>query len=150
MSKYEEPAPWDDGEYGTGRTQPPKSHSGIIAILLIAVIMLIGTITLLGFLNIKMFQELNQKESGQEVNICFDSQQTEPTTAVTGGLVQIDAVQTATAPSVSLPPLATEADGLTLQEIYVKCIPSVVSIITQTRTGTAPGEERCAEQCRES
>ena len=139
MSKYEEPAPWDDGEYGTGRTQPPKSHSGIIAILLIAVIMLIGTITLLGFLNIKMFQELNQKESGQEVNICFDSQQTEPTTAVTGGLVQIDAVQTATAPSVSLPPLATEAAGLTLQEIYVKCIPSVVSIITQTRTGTATG-----------
>ena len=60
MSRYEEPIPWDDGEYGTGRTQPPKSHSGLIAVLLIAVIILTGTISLLGFLNIRMFQQLYQ------------------------------------------------------------------------------------------
>ena len=61
MSRYEEPAPWDDGEYGTGRTQPPKSHSGVIAILLIAIILLVSTVTLLGILNIRMFRQLNQR-----------------------------------------------------------------------------------------
>ena len=28
--------PWDPGIYGTGRTQPPKNHGGIIAVLLVA------------------------------------------------------------------------------------------------------------------
>lgn len=75
MSKYEEPIPWDDGEYGTGRTQPPKSHSGVIAILLIAVILLTGILTLLGFLNIRMFQQLQQQEIEENVTICFDPNQ---------------------------------------------------------------------------
>lgn len=143
MSKYEEPAPWDDGEYGTGRTQPPKSHSGIIAVLLIAVIFLLGTITLLGFLNIRMFQQLNQREKDQDVSICFDPGQAETTAqqAISGGLVQIDANQApaATSPTVQFPPLAAQTVGLTLQEIYVKCIPSVVSITSEYRSGTSTG-----------
>ena len=131
MSKYEEPAPWDDGEYGTGHTRPPKSHSGVIAILLIAVIFLTGTITLLGFMNIKMFQQLHQKEQEPALSICINSEPEELSNgANSGGLVQIDANQAvaATVPAVQFPPLATETGGLTLQEIYVKCIPSVVSI----------------------
>ena len=138
MRKYQEPVPWDDGEYGTGRTQPPKSHSGVIAILLILVILLTGTITLLGVMNIKMFQQLRQTEPNPDVPICFNSEQTEELTVTSGALVQIDAIQ-ATNPAVQFPPLATESIGLTLQEIYVKCIPSVVSITTQTRSGTATG-----------
>ena len=100
MSKYEEPAPWDDGEYGIGRTRPPKSHSGIIAILLIAVIFLLGTITLLGFMNIRMFQQLRQQETGKDVTICFDPNQNGDVShqSVTGGLVQIDAAQDANTP----------------------------------------------------
>ena len=141
MWKYEEPAPWDDGEYGTGRTQPPKSHSGVIAVLLIAVILLTGTITLMGVMNIRMFKELNQKENVPDVTICFDSSQATEAPAVTGGLVQIDAVQ-ATAPTAQaeqFPPLAQAGAGLSLQEIYVKCIPSVVSITSQSRSGTSTG-----------
>lgn len=141
MPKYEEPAPWDDGEYGTGRTQPPKSHSGVIAILLIAVIFLTGTITMLGFMNVRMFRELNQREPEPDVPICFNPEQSGEAPVSSGGLVQIDAVQTTapTAPAVQFPPLATESVGLTLQEIYVKCIPSVVSITTQSRSGTGTG-----------
>lgn len=143
MSRYEEPAPWDDGEYGTGRTQPPKSHSGIIAVLLIAVIVLTGTITLLGFMNIRMFQQLNRQEAVQDVNICFDTgaASLDETAVTSGGLMQIDASQTTapTTPAVQFPPLAAETTGLTLQEIYVKCIPSVVSITSESRSGTSTG-----------
>ena len=139
MSRYDYPAPWDDGEYVTGRTQPPKSHSGIIALLLIVVILLTGTITLLGFLNIRMFQQINQQGDTQDVNICFDSGAAAETTAVSGGLMQIDAGQTALSPEVVLPPLAPEAPGLTLQEIYVRCIPSVVSITSEYRGGSSTG-----------
>ena len=141
MPRYEEPAPWDDGEYGTGRTHPPKSHSGLIAVLLIAVILLTGTITLLGFMNIRMFQEMNRQGNSKDVSICVDSVNATEDAAVSGSLVQIDAGQavTPTSPSVVFPPLATEAAGLTLQEIYVKCIPSVVSITSQYRGGASTG-----------
>ena len=141
MSKYEEPIPWDDGEYGTGRTQPPKSHSGVIAILLIAVILLTGTLTLLGFMNIRMFQQLRQQEASQDVTICFDPNQTAEAApqAISNGLVQIDASQAAQNPTVEFPPLASENVGLSLQEIYVKCIPSVVSITSSSRSGGSSG-----------
>ena len=139
MSRYEEPAPWDDGEYGTGRTQPPKSHSGLVAILLIAIIILMSTVTLLGVLNIRMFRQLNQRENTQSLNICLAPEKTQELSQNTGsGLVQIDAQQ-ATAPAVQFPPLAVETAGLTLQEIYEKCIPSVVSITAQGYNGSSSG-----------
>ena len=139
MSRYVEPAPWDDGEYGTGRTQPPKSHSGLVAILLIAIILLVSTVTLLGILNIRMFRQLNQRENAQCLNICLAPEKTQELSQNTGsGLVQIDAQQ-ATTPAVQFPPLAAETDGLTLQEIYVKCIPSVVSITAQGYNGSSSG-----------
>ena len=141
MSKYEEPIPWDDGEYGTGRTQPPKSHSGVIAILLIAVILLTGILTLLGFLNIRMFQQLQQQEIEENVTICFDPNQTGEASVptVSNGLVQIDAAQATQTPAAQFPPLATETTGMSLQEIYVKCIPSVVSITSVSRSGSSSG-----------
>ena len=49
---------WDDGVYGTGNTSPPKSHGGIIGLLLILVIFLSGIISLLSFMNIKLFQKI--------------------------------------------------------------------------------------------
>ena len=58
MRYHEEPAPWDDGEYNTGRTKPPKSHRGVVALLLIAVILLIGLSTMLGFSSLRLFHWL--------------------------------------------------------------------------------------------
>ena len=40
---------------------------------------------------------------------------------------------------MQFPPLATGTGGLTLQEIYVKCIPSVVSITSEYRNGKSTG-----------
>ncbi len=31
--------PWDDSVYGTGRTEPPKSHGGTVALLLILIML---------------------------------------------------------------------------------------------------------------
>jgi hypothetical protein len=53
--------PWDDGVFGTGKTEPPKNHSGIIALLLILVIFLSGIVSLLSFMNIKLFHQLSEQ-----------------------------------------------------------------------------------------
>ena len=58
--------PWDDGVYGTGKTEPPKSHSGIIALLLILVIFLSGIVSLLSFMNIKLFHQLSEQSKQLE------------------------------------------------------------------------------------
>ena len=114
MKYHEEPAPWDDGEYNTGRTTPPKSHRGIIALLLIAVILLIGLSTLLGFSSLRLFQQLNEQRAAANT-ICYGTAE-EPTVA--GSLVPIDAVRETVAVSAGPAP---EADGtLSLQDIYVK------------------------------
>lgn len=134
MRYHEEPAPWDDGEYNTGRTKPPKSHRGIVALLLIAVILLIGLSTMLGFSSLRLFQQLNEQRT--EKTICFGTAET-PTEA--SSLVPINAVQDSAAASAGFPALAQAEEGLSLQEIYVKCIPSVASIITKTYSGTATG-----------
>lgn len=61
--------PWDDSVYGTGRTEPPKSHGGTVALLLILIIFLCGIITVLGVLNVRLFQKLNtRRESEQSIS----------------------------------------------------------------------------------
>ena len=50
--------PWDDGVYGTGPTEPPKSRGGLVALLLILVIFLCGIVTVLGILNVRLFAQL--------------------------------------------------------------------------------------------
>ena len=56
------------GFYQTGYTQPPKSHNGIIAFLLIVIVLLGSVATVLGLLNIKLFQKLSmQSETGAPV-----------------------------------------------------------------------------------
>ena len=47
-------------EYRTGRTSPPKKHSGPVAILLICVIFLAGVFSALGLLNIRLFWQTNE------------------------------------------------------------------------------------------
>ena len=51
-------------EYRTGRTQPQKSRSGLLAVLLICVIFLMGLVSVLSYMNIRLFHYLEQV-SGQ-------------------------------------------------------------------------------------
>ena len=136
--------PWDDGVYGTGKTQPPKSNNGPFALLLILVIFLCGIITLLGIMNVKLFQQLNQKEEEEQLSISFTPPET--TEAATESVPIIES----TAPSVYAEPELhidlqaspesveniPQEGGLSLQDIYTQNIPSVVSISTDTGSGT--------------
>lgn len=44
--------------YQTGSTTPPKSHNGLIALLLVTIIFLAGIISILSILNIRLFSAL--------------------------------------------------------------------------------------------
>lgn len=58
--------PWQHGIYETGRTKPPKSHGGLIAVLLVIVIFLVGLVSALSVLNVKLFQQLNNLPTGED------------------------------------------------------------------------------------
>ena len=51
---------WDEGVYGTGKTEPPKSNSGMVALLMIIIIFLSGIISGLSFMNIRLFNQLQE------------------------------------------------------------------------------------------
>ena len=138
--KHNSIEPWGDWEYGTGRTRPPKSHSGMIAALLILIILLCGVVSVLGVLNIRLFQKLSQQEEEASA-IAFAQEVEETTTAPT---------EQATAPADSdvtmdlhTAPQALEnvpqTGGLSLQEIYERNIPSVVSVSCTLSSGSASG-----------
>ena len=132
--------PWDDRIYGTGRTQPRKNHGGIIAFLLILVILLSGVVGILGTMNVKLFNQLKQKnlsenamtftDQGQSAAYFLDpSESADPTTETASA--DIDMQQT----PESAENYAQE-DALSWQEIYERNIVSVVSILCDNSTGT--------------
>ena len=143
-NKYNDP--WDEGVYGTGNTSPPKSHSGIIALLLILVIFLSGIISVLSFLNIKLFQQLSQQQEVQDPPpMAFSDlhgqmaiSATEPTGIPQPYLAQPDvSIQLNRSPqSIDNIP---EDGALSWQDIYEKNIPSVVSLLSSADTGTRSG-----------
>ncbi len=53
----------DQHSYETGSTRPPKSHGGLIAVLLAAVILLCGITTALGLMNIRLSLALKNSEN---------------------------------------------------------------------------------------
>lgn len=138
--KHNSIEPWGDWEYGTGRTKPPKSHSGMIAVLLILVILLCSVVSVLGVLNIRLFQKLSQREEEASA-IAFAEETMETTAAPTettldpaGRDVTMD-LHTAPQAIDNVP----QTGGLSLQEIYEKNIPSVVSVSCTLSSGSASG-----------
>ena len=128
---------WDDSVYGTGPTEPPKSRGGILALMLILIIFLCGVVTVLGVLNIKMFKQLKIREN-TDLTISFTTEQTEPTVAVAATAQEAQEEAVMPFASVELTPAPAGVDnipaegGMSLQDIYTRNIPSVVSI---TATG---------------
>ena len=133
-------SPQDGWEYGTGRTDPPKSHTGILAVLLILVIFLTGIVTVLGVLNIRLFRELASHQVEPELPISFtqteaETDETQPEATLSGALSESDFrldLQRSPQAVENIP----QEGGLSLQEIYAGCIPSVVSISTDCGSGT--------------
>ena len=81
--KFDYCDPWDQGTYQTGSTNPPKSHNGLIAVLLIAVIFLAGIVSILGIMNIRLFTALNAKNEGTIPLALFSDTNTDDPNAIT-------------------------------------------------------------------
>lgn len=74
---------WSEPTYRTGGTQPPKSHGGAIAFLLVLVIFLCGVSTALGLMNIRLFRQLTQQNMEKTAPVVF-SQSVQPVPADAG------------------------------------------------------------------
>ena len=140
--------PWEPGKYETGRTNPPKSRNGLIAILLVVVIFLSGLVSFLGVLNVKLFAELKSQPPEEEEPVSFvsDLEATEPTSLLsdpTAPTVEYteeawtDTFQLNPSPD-SVPNIPQE-QGLSLQDIYEKSIGSVVSIACTGHNSSSTG-----------
>lgn len=137
---------WDDNTYYTGPTEPPKNRGALIALLLIFIIFLCGIVTVLGVLNIRLFQKLNREDPKQELAISFTTEETasetEATEATTAPAAE-PAVHAGCTMDLQATPKGVdtipEGGGLSLQEIYAKNIPSVVSISCAGSRSTASG-----------
>ena len=137
---------WDDQYYGTGNTEPPKQRNGAMALMLILVIFLFGIITMLGILNIRLFQELKLKKKEAELSISFVTEPTVPTETMEIDLPQEASVEEDTSYSsmqLQQSPQSQEnipmEGGLSLQEIYLQNIPSVVSISCSGYSSSSTG-----------
>jgi len=142
--------PWEPGKYETGRTNPPKSRNGLIAILLVVVIFLSGLVSFLGVLNVKLFAELKAQPQEDEEPVSFVSDTEEPQAISQLTDPTAPAAEPVTEPEVhpdtfllnpspdSVPNIPQE-QGLSLQEIYEKSIGSVVSISCTGRGSSSTG-----------
>ena len=143
-NKYKDP--WDDGVFGTGNTEPPKNHSSIIALLLILVIFLSGIISLLSFMNIKLFQELNHQKQQEQVPspMSFDHMDirpqdlADPTEFTEASRVQADVSLNLNQSPQSVENVP-EPGAMSWQEIYEKTCPSVITVVSTTKTDTLTG-----------
>ncbi len=131
--------PWDEGVYGTGRTEPPKNHSGIIALLLILVIFLSGIISVLSFLNIQLFQQLNQQKKQSDINAPVALSGLPENTVPTEAFSPDNRLNT-TDIQLNLSPQSVEnipqEGALSWQEIYEMNLPCVVSVVNGNVSGT--------------
>ena len=126
---------WDDQYYGTGPTEPPKEHRGLMAVMLIVIIFLFGIVAVLGILNIRLFRELKLKKQESEISISFNTEATEPPETEPVYLPEaasLEEPEVYSSMQLQQTPQSREnypvEGGLSLQEIYVRNIPSVVSI----------------------
>ena len=144
--------PWEESSWQTGSTNPPKSRGGLVAVLLVLVIFLSGIVTVLGILNVKLFRELKLQEQQEDLAISITREEPEtpelipeqtPSQTLPGETQPL--LQEEQSLSVELSPSPSGAEntapegGLPLQEIYLNCIDSVVSISCQLPGGSSSG-----------
>ena len=127
--------------YQTGSTKPPKNRSGLVAILLIAVIFLAGISSILGLMNIHLFSAL-KKDGNGPLSLSDGNAATRPTQATISDLAPSVPTDKVTIQMVQTPTVGEDqqpAPGLPLQQIYINNIPSVVSISCVSNNGRSSG-----------
>lgn len=134
--------PWDSGFYETGSTKPPKNNGGFLALMLIAGILLGSVVNSTGVLRADPAVTENQDpEDGPQ----FSNISSESTTESTHSSDPDLTIAPAGNGSLELHDTPEAVDNvpqegrLSLQEIYLKNIDSVVSISVSMSTGTFSG-----------
>ena len=122
---------FDNQTYNIGHTEPPKSHGGIIAVLLIVIIFLGGVISILGLLNISLFQKLLKKD--QEALAVAVRKEDDDSSALAVTYSDETIILESSPQSMDYFP---HVGGLSLQEIYEKNIGSLVGVETESSNGT--------------
>ena len=137
--------PWNQGTYRTGSTRPPKSHGGLIALLLVLVILLSGITTILGVVNIRLFHQVNAAQPRETLPISFADDNAPHLSTIPPEEISISATDGPSPDAVELAPPAAGVEnvpqegGLSLQEIYDTVIDSVVSISCADASGGSTG-----------
>ena len=137
--------PKDCGFYETGNTRPPKNHHRLVAVLLVIYIVLGGMFGILTMLNVSLASRRSLRHAlsftpkgpgtsaeGERGSLQIDV--TEPTAAAAGEGPRVKLSDTPAAVA-NVP----QEGGLSLQEIYEKAAPSVVSVTAATDSGTQSG-----------
>ena len=144
--RHNQRAPWEPGLYETGRTRPPKSHGGLIALLLVIVIFLGGLVSVLGILNVRLFAQLQDRPPEEEDALSFistveETQPPQPTEnqATEPQINEPEDTDVLLRPSPDSVPNVQQDGGLSLQEIYTRNIDSVVSISCNYPGGSSTG-----------
>lgn len=135
------------GFYETGPTRPPKSHGGLVAAVLLTCIFFSGVFGALTILNLRLKQMTGPSgpnPGGNSALVDTEPTQTEPpestgTTEPIGPVGAGDGTALVISPTPDSVPNVTQEGGLSLQEIYKKVSPSVVSITVSQSAGTAYG-----------
>ena len=138
--KYNPTDPWDQSIYGTGRTSPPKSKGGVMAILLILVIFLSGITCVLSILNIRLSRQLE----GQQPQELLSFSMGEAVVATETPTVSDHRLPDSGDVSIDLhtPPAETgfsQIDSTDWSGVYEKNISSVVSITCTLPRGGSTG-----------
>ena len=146
--------PWDQGTYQTGSTTPPKGHGGVIAVALVIAIFLMGVVSILAMMRISIFQNTEPEPDIQShlniqdpnatkgADIPVTQPTVEPTLDFTDPSVGGDVDRhggIGVVPSPTGVANIPQQGGLSLQEIYIRCIDSVVSISCVIPGGGATG-----------
>lgn len=129
--------------YQTGRTNPPKRRSGLIALLLIGVIFFGGIASAMSVMNIRLTQQLQAQKTPDSAMSFYQATENTLPSQETLPEKQIDRANTDWTLDINQSPESAanipQENGLSLQEIYQKNIDSVVSISCTLRSGTSSG-----------
>lgn len=122
-----EPIQHDDGlhnEYRTGAVEPRPKHSGLIALLLVAVIVLSGGCIILGAVNVHLFTALTAQPHADVSAAQLQAPSTEPELP----LGEAEDVTIQIQPEPLLGNTADRYHSLSLQQIFTRCAPSLMCI----------------------
>lgn len=133
----------EQDSYRTGQTAPPKSRSGLIALLLAVIVLLGGMVSALGLWNFRLLHAFPGTPNNDEYILGFSQadvdDQTNTLLPTEASLPPSDNVTLELHPAPAAIENIPQESGLSLQEIYEKNIDTVVSVTCTGQNGTSTG-----------